>query len=190
MAFTEDARASLTPKHQRLLDAAGAGVIRFILEDVVTLATSKQDEERQLHTPHWLPERFLTRYNKAFLERLMVCAVVVVRKMEATTPSALACVGEELAFHLVMEVALEYARGADDWTPGGITLLEDYEEDVLEDSDFEVLYEDEPDVEATPLPDSHGESDYYTNLRFEDWFVPFRDDEPVHPFCRGPIDET
>ena len=183
MAFTDDTRAMLNPKLFGLVSASAAGAAKFILEDVIRLSGGGHEEGSDLQTPAWLPERFADRYDQRFLERLMVCALVVGHKIESSADSSLACVAEEIAFHMVLEIARDYAQ-TDGWTAEEMAVLEEYEEDVLEDSDFAILYGDDPEVEATPLPDSHGESDYYANLRFEDWFVPFRDDEPVHPFCR------
>lgn len=185
MDFTQDARALLSPKHIRLLLEAATNVVDILLADVVNMSGDAAEDPDRLDAAPWLPSQFAQRYDRSFLVRMMTCAVVVGHKMVAPRESALACVGEKIAFYMIVGEARAAAHSKADWAEDDWKALDDYEEQVLEDAEFTSLYDEgQPGESASPQQVRRTGSDHRANLRFENWFAPFREDEPVHPLCR------
>jgi hypothetical protein len=120
-----------------------------------------------------LPPAFLPRYTADFLRRYLVCMVTVAWKLRAPGRHQLSCIAEELALRAMIELA--YSLPEED----GQVPERDYGwfmVEAFDDREFEQLF-DQPaaDVETaeTHLP---------AHLRFEQWFAPFRQHEPVHPY--------
>jgi hypothetical protein len=87
----------------------------------------------------------------------------------------LACVGEELALRALVTEAEEIleARGA------GVAQLADLLELATEDADYELLFYMAWDgIEDSDTAREEG----MANLAFDDWFKPFREEYPVHPY--------
>ena len=122
----------------------------------------------------YLPARFLPKYDHLFAKEFLVCVATVAWKLVQPGHSMLACVGEELALHALVTEAEEIlkARGA------GVDLA-DLLELATEDADYELLF----DMAWDGIEDSDtGRDMRVANLAFDDWFKPFREGYPVHPY--------
>lgn len=124
-----------------------------------------------------LPERLRHRYTEATLRGLLVALVGVGGQLAETDSPSLRCLADELSLHVIIQHADSWleARGEGhvDWSR--------YEDAVFEDMDFDLLYEPQWDGVEDPNSDvalEHG----MVNLRVKDWFTPFRNTEPVHPY--------
>jgi hypothetical protein len=114
----------------------------------------------------FLPPAVAPRYTARFAEQFLACASAVADELVRPGNRRPACVGEELALHALVDQAeaVLVAAGED---PG----LEDFREAACEDFDCLLLFEMRFDgFEDSAVADSLGMS----NLRFEDWFKPFR----------------
>ena len=128
----------------------------------------------------YLPARFLPKYDHLFAKEFLVCVATVAWKLASPGHSMLACVGEELALHALVTEAEEIleARGA------GVDLA-DLLELATEDADYELLF----DMAWDGIEDSDtGRDMRVANLAFDDWFKPFRETDPIHPYLApGPL---
>lgn len=122
----------------------------------------------------YLPARFLPKYDHLFAKEFLVCVATVAWKLAPPGHSMLASVGEELALHALVTEAEEIleARGA------GVDLA-DLLELATEDADYELLFSMAWDgIEDSDTAREEG----MANLAFDDWFKPFREEYPVHPY--------
>ncbi len=114
----------------------------------------------------FLPPAFAPRYTARFARQVLACASAVADKLVQPGNRRLACVGEELALHALIDQAEAVLEAA-----GEDAGLGDFREAATEDFDCLLLFEMRFDgFEDSPAADSLG----MTNLRFEDWFKPFR----------------
>lgn len=127
----------------------------------------------------YLPARFVSKYDHLFAKEFLVCVAAVAGKVVSPRHSTLACVGEELALHALVTEADEIleARGA------GVD-LGDFLNLATEDADYELLFSMAWDgIEDSDTAREEG----MANLAFDDWFRPFRETDPVHPYVEpGP----
>lgn len=114
----------------------------------------------------FLPPAFAHRYTVGFAKLFLACASAVAYKLVQPGNWPLASVGEEFALHALIdqaEAALAIA--------GEDANLEDFRDAATEDLDCLLLFDMRFDgFEDSPVADRLGMS----NLRFEDWFKPFR----------------
>jgi hypothetical protein len=114
----------------------------------------------------FLPPAFAPRYTVRFAQQFLESASAVADELIQPGHRQPACVGEELALHALIDhaEAVLVAAGED-------PSLEDFREAACEDFDCLLLFEMRFDgFEDSAVADSLGMS----NLRFEDWFTPFR----------------
>jgi hypothetical protein len=122
----------------------------------------------------YLPARFLPKYDHLFAKEFLVCVATVASKLVHPNHSSLACVGEELALNAIVDAAAAILelRGAE-------ADLGDFLELATEDADYELLF----DMAWDGIEDSDAGRDMrVANLAFDDWFRPFRETDPVHPY--------
>lgn len=113
-----------------------------------------------------LPPAFAPRYSARFARQFLACASAVAYKLVRPGNFRLASVGEELALHALIDEAEAVLEVA-----GEDTDLADFREAATEDLDCLLLFEMRFDgFEHSPVADRLG----MANLRFEDWFKPFR----------------
>jgi hypothetical protein len=103
-----------------------------------------------------------------------VCLISVAGKLSDRHPHMLASVAEEMALAAILDEA-QAILDEDDHDAD----IRAEAEGAYEDADFEILFD--------PRLDGLEEDDRVAhmamaNLRFEEWFGPFRDEEPVHPY--------
>lgn len=128
----------------------------------------------------FLPGQFEHLYDEDFLERFLFCVIIVYYKLRSDRWYQLACVGEELA----LEAVIEQAKGL--FEDSQEKLDEDafntFKDVAFEDLDFELLYSQRMDgIENDPeLSAQMG----FAHLHPSEWFLPFREEEPVHPFIK------
>jgi len=125
----------------------------------------------------YLPARFASKYDHLFAKEFLICVATVAGKLVSPLHSMLACVGEELALHALVTEAdgILEARGV------GVDLA-DFLEMATEDADYELLF----DMAWDGIEDSDTARDEgMANLAFDDWFKPFRQTDPVHPYVES-----
>ncbi len=132
---------------------------------------------RDLWMAEWVPTKYLPRYDALFAKKLTVCLIAVAGKLTDPHPHLLASVAEEMALAAIVEQAATDLEEAG--REGDVTELRDVADGAFQDRDFELLFNPRWDgIEETEA----GERLAMANLRFEDWFRPFRDEVPVHPY--------
>ncbi|MFC1707245.1 hypothetical protein ACFL59_10605 [Planctomycetota bacterium] len=165
----------LPAHHAATLHDAAQDVVAQLLDDLTMLEGGVSIEETGLID--LLPLRYLPRYDLAFARRFLVCAVTVAWKLSAPDEQLLACLAEELALHAIVQRA------------SGLLVVEAIEPDfgtfcdiAFKDQDYLFLFDGAQDgIEDSAIGDAMG----IVNLRFADWFRPFYETVPVHPFV-GP----
>jgi hypothetical protein len=120
-----------------------------------------------------LPAKYLPRYDLAFAQRFLIAVLTVAWKLRAPGAYPLASVAEELALHAVTSMATSLLeQEQQDADLGAFDIV------AYEDMDFLLLFDPAYDgVQDTELPLGSP----IANLRFADWFRPFRASDPVHP---------
>ena len=166
---------ALPDGQRRALLAACDLLIDQAFEDVGALEEGEHVGDRSMAA--WLPAKFLPRYDALFAKKLAVCLIAVAGKLTDRRPHILACVAEEMALAaLVDEAATELGEAGE---LDQAAELRAAGEGAFQDMDFELLFDPRWDgIEDTGA----GARLAMANLRFEDWFRPFRDEIPVHPY--------
>lgn len=127
-----------------------------------------------------LPGHFQHLYDQDFLERFLFCLIMVHYKLRSDRWYQLACVGEELALAAVIEEAKGLLK---DWQEKvDEEAIDTFKDVAFEDLDFELLYSQRMDgIESdSELSAQMG----FAHLHPSEWFLPFRENEPVHPFIK------
>ena len=162
----------LPADHRRALMAAIHVLIDNCLDDLVALQHGGAFTESTM-LDH-LPPTGLRHYDVLFAKRFLACVYTVAWKLQSPDQQALACVGEELALHALIQSA---AATLDD--NGAEADFSALYEAAFEDEDYALLFDPQWDgIEDT----DRGQMLGMANLRPGDWFEPFRDEDPVHPY--------
>jgi hypothetical protein len=165
-------RSIMRTDHQDALATAVHVLIDELLDDIVAVQRGESFADTGMAT--YLPSSYRHRYDLLFVKRFMVCVYTVAWKLHSPNSQALACVGEELALHALIQGA--EAILDDNGTEADFDVLR---ETAFEDEDYALLF----DPQWEGIEDSErGRRLGMANLRHEDWFTPFRDDHPVHPY--------
>lgn len=126
-----------------------------------------------------LPRKYINLYTPIFLKKFYTAFLNVGYKLALPEESRtiLACVAEELALHLVIELASALLESG-----GEKPEFAGFEEAIYQDVDFEYLYQPENDgIEDSIIGSELG----IGNLHFSEWFKPFDNASmPVHPLCQ------
>jgi hypothetical protein len=102
------------------------------------------------------------------------CVYTVAWKLHSPDAQMLACVGEELALHALIQRAAAILD--DKGTEADFDLLR---ETAFEVEDYALLF----DPQRDGIEDSeHVQRLGMANVRYDDWFMPFCDQDPVHPY--------
>lgn len=183
-----DLRAT-TLRHARLLAGllwrAGSDLVELLAEDLVVVATTDPQEIEQVVAESavlvGLPPQFHSRITPRFVTRFLAVTVDLTMRL-ARGWQPLDCIAGELALRgLLDQVAITAARHRIDLPEQWRAVLEDW---LFEDLKHEHLYDEDfdPDqlsfdeIEPAPMVFETG-----ATMRFEDWFVPFRNGEAAVP---------
>jgi hypothetical protein len=165
-------RSVLRADHQGALATAVHVLIDEFLDDIVALQRGEQFADTGMAT--YLPSAYGFRYNLLFAKRFLACVYTVAWKLYSPDPQALACVGEELALHALIQGAEAIL---DDKGTG--TDFDSLRETAFEDEDYALLFDPQWDgIDQS----AHGRRLGMASLRYDDWLIPFRDEDPVHPY--------
>jgi len=165
-------RLIMRADHQRALSTAVHVLIDEFLDDLVALQRGEHFADTGMAT--YLPSTHRHRYDLLFAKRFLACVYTVAWKLHSPDPQALACVGEELALHALIQGAEAIL---DD--KGSEADFDELRETAYEDEDYALLF----DPQWDGIEDSErGRRLGMANLRHDDWFTPFRDEDPVHPY--------
>jgi hypothetical protein len=165
-------RSILRTDHQRALLTAVHVLIDQFLDDIVAL--QRGDHFADTGMADHLPSTYCHRYDLLVAKRFLACVYTVAWKLQSPDPQVLACVGEELALHALIQSAeaILESKGAS----AGFDLLR---ETAFEDEDYALLF----DPQWDGIEDSErGRRLGIANLRFDEWFKPFRKEAPIHPY--------
>jgi hypothetical protein len=124
-----------------------------------------------------LPDRpvYLARYTPLFAKQFLTCLLTVAWKLTSKEKIVLASVAEEMALHALIQNA-QGPTGEEEFD------FDDFIDEVFEDTDFLWLF----DAEFNGIQHTPAQATLRTaNLDFDDWFRPFRDASPVHPYVAG-----
>lgn len=155
--------------------ALHAAVVLLIDDAFESLRVDGSLEESSIAS--YLPPRFRHRYTELTFRGLLVALIEVGGRLARTDTPQLRCLAEVLALHIVVEHADVWFESQGHPLPS----WGDYEDLAFEDADFELLYQPEWDGIEDP-PSEVARSLGMVNLHPDDWFSPFRQDEPVHPY--------
>ncbi len=160
-------------------------LIDYLFEDVKTLASNRDTAAD--HDDLWvlgeLPPQFANHYNGLFARKFLIATAGLTGRLTQSGWDPPRCVAEELALRLLIEQAQANLEGF------GLATWEESEQAydwfrdcAFEDLDHEGLFE--------PALDGFEDDPSYHPLGmapmgFESWFVPFRADEPIHPYAEG-----
>ena len=118
-----------------------------------------------------LPRKYLPRCGRDFVQRFAAVVTTVAWKLaEPSHVYSLACTAEDVALKIILDLARE-RLGEDEQ-------LDDLAGALFEDDAFLMLWDQSLDGAEERLPAA-------AHLAFADWFEPFGDREPVHPFVAG-----
>ncbi len=127
----------------------------------------------------WFPERHRGAYDEGFFRKVMVTAVKVAADLGDPDGGPACCTAEEIVRHAAGAIAgrlCEQAGLGRPWLDPDELLLEDVDFEFLYDADMDGL-EDDPGTQAAlgvdlnPVPD---------------WFTPFNSERSVHPYAETP----
>lgn len=160
----EDADQEFPPRKREALLTGACILLDQLREDLAHLDGG--GDVTGTNMIEFLPPGFAHRYSAQFAHQFMACALAVGRKLVQPGFRRPESVGEELALHAVIAQAeAVLVAGGED------SDLEDFREAATEDFDCLLLFERRFDgFEDSLAAESLGTS----NLRFEDWFKPFR----------------
>lgn len=135
-----------------------------------------------LECSDYLPRKHGKRYDPRFFTLWKICVQHVAWKIVAREALTLACTGEELALRAI-SIAVRRDRDYKADIKGRKRKKTDddvdrFEESAVWDGDVDLLFDESMDGIEDHAPPGHD----LANLSFKDWFKPFRDDNPVHPF--------
>lgn len=179
-ASLDDAEILPTSHRDALINAVDILVDQF-LEDVNSLSEVipgvPPPDIKDTSISAFLPERYVHRYDGMFAKKFLICLIVVSWKLRSNDAHTLACTAEELALYAL----LREARGLleDSGTEVDFGAFEDL---AFEDMDFELLFDPAWDGIEDYGNELTGGQARLVNLRFDDWFRPFREEVPVHPY--------
>jgi hypothetical protein len=133
------------------------------------------DEAEDTFVFEAFPARYRDAYDEQFFRNVLVTAIKVAQDLADPDGGPAACTAEEIIRRAV-------GTGAEQWweiTDLGPAILHP-DELLLEDTDFEFLYEDAFDgLENSPADQARMNVDV---PGIQDWFTPFNDDRVVHPY--------
>lgn len=160
----EVAGEDLPPRQLEALETGASILLDQLTEDLAHVEGGGDVADTNMIG--YLPPAFAPRYTARFARQFLACASAVAYKLVQPGNWPLACVGEEFALHALIDQAAAVLDAA-----GEDTDLEDFREAATEDLDCLLLFDMRFDgFEDSPAADRLGMS----NLRFEDWFKPFR----------------
>ena len=137
------------------------------------------DEAEDSFVYQWFPGRHRGAYDEDFFRKVMVTAVQVAADLADPQGGPASCTAEEIVRHAVGVIAGQLCEAAGLGKP-----WLDPDEYLLEDADFEFLYDEDMDgLEDDPAMQAALSIDV-PPLR--DWFSPFSDSRVVHPYLESP----
>jgi hypothetical protein len=165
-------RSILRSDHQRALSTAVHVLIDECLDDIVALQRGECFADTGMSA--YVPSTHRHRYDPLFAKRFLACVYTVAWKLHSPDLQVLACVGEELALHALIQRAEaildDRSTEAD---------LDSLRETAFEDEDYALLF----DPQWDGIEDSaRGRQLGMANLGYDDWFSPFSDEATVHPY--------
>ena len=93
----------LPADHRRALSSAIPVLIDDLLEDLAAL--QRGDSFADTVMADYLPPKYLHRYDLLFAKRFVACVYAAGWKLLSPDAQSLACVGEELALHALIQTA-------------------------------------------------------------------------------------
>jgi hypothetical protein len=131
---------------------------------------SAMEMAAELPLARFLPRKYLPRYTPEFFQRFAVTVTTVAWKLaDPEHVFGLACTAEDLALKYILDAARGGAAEDPQW--------DELTDALFDDDAFLVLWD----------PAQDGSEERYlgaANLAFAEWFEPFGERQPVHPFLQ------
>ena len=165
----------LTPQQEEALKAGATMLLDKFFADLGHLEAGGGWDTTDMAM--YLPARFAAKYDYLFAKEFVVCLVTVAAKLVQPGNWPLACVAEELALHIIIEEAEAILE-----TRGEEADFGDVRDLAFKDADYEMLY----DMAWDGIEDSElGRQMRVANFAFDEWFEPFYENVPVHPYVES-----
>jgi len=161
----------LPEDHREALRAGAEMVVDHIFEDLQSADGARPE---WIWLSAFLPDAYLHRYDVMFAQRFLVSAVSVGLKLAQSKPAILCSVAEELALNAIIDQAEVWLE-----LDGKRADFDEFRSRVYEDWDFELLFD--PEIDGFQYSGVVAEF-AMANLAFKDWFKPFDNAPPVHPY--------
>ncbi len=163
-------RWALPKDHEQMLKVAIVLLTDSFYDDVRKFRKAKAGEIGRMIS--YLPPRYRLQYDEVFAKKFHVCLTVAGWKMFADGAQYLSCLAEELAVSAILRCAETLME-----VQGKEPNYHDFKGCILEDADFEWLFDDSADgIDQTNLGEAMG----MASLSFSDWFKPFNKHRHVH----------
>lgn len=164
MRFGQAYRKALPSQHGEALYSAAELLSDSIVDDLVAIRDGSWTANES-YLAGMLPPRYVLRYTPQFIRRFHACLHTVIWKLGQRERVPLSCVAEELAAHILIQEAVAVLEAAGEEADFGA-----FEDELFEDLDFELLYDDAYDgIEETKVAEVAG----IVNLSIADWFTRF-----------------
>jgi hypothetical protein len=122
------------------------------------------------------PPAYVSRYDRPFVRRAIVAAASLGQKLAGPGWFDLASTMEEILFGTIMETVQNTDIEIGD-------VFDDLEETAFQDLDYEMLFNAQFDgIENAALPEQYA----FANLRFDEWFLPFRNTSLLNYYFNDP----
>jgi len=148
-------------------------------DDVKKFRKAKAGEIGRMIT--YLPPRYRLQYDDVFAKKFHVCFTIAGWKLFADGEQYLSCLAEEMSVSAIIRCAEALLE-----VQGKKANFASFKDCVLEDADFEWLWDDSADgIDETEIGAAMG----MANLAFADWFKPFNKHRHVHPLAEKLVRE-
>jgi hypothetical protein len=166
--------------------AAVEVLVDQLFSDLVALESSDADSVQTHDDPEsllalsMLPTQYRHRYTPLFVRKFTVAAIAVTERLTREQWEPAVTVAEELALHLLGEQAevLIELTGLEAEVDAGWRGA--YNDAVLEDVDYEILYE--PGMDGIEEDDDMAHL-HMAPMSFSAWFRPFNEGRRTHPYA-------
>jgi len=167
----DDSLAHLPKDHRSALFDAASALTDAFYDDVVALDTCRIPFENTTMAGY-IPRKYVARYDLLFARKFLVCLVTATWMLFGPELHKLTCVAEELALMAIIKRAEDFLEASS--KEADFNGLMD---EAFEDTDFLLLF----DASSDGSNDRSGDPGAIS-FPFEDWFKPFYEDTPVHPY--------
>jgi hypothetical protein len=175
----------LSPHQAAAVHTAITSLVDDFVDDVARLLDDEDFDDTTM--ADFLPRKYLPRYTAAFAKRFLICFITAADKLTSPEARRLTCVAEELALAAILDQALVVLALDGGLASGDKAAIEGLAADVFDERDFEFLCDLALDgIGESPAAERVAPA----GLEFDEWFSPFRPEDPVHPYIESGHDDA